>query len=1461
MIGMPPPSPEGSPRHRDLIALRIANLRKELEAETEPEIKAAILYEMGALHEHELGESRAAFDHYGQAHATAPGFQPALVAQLRIAERDTGSYDASALRSRHVATARAPALSAGALLDLALGSEDWVSLLREAIARSPHPVVPALVLEWLAEARGDDEAVLLALRTQAQLASHPELGAAVWIDAALSELDAGRPEDAIEALEHAAGCAALAWQARSLQLRIATENDRSGDVVRACVAMASALETAEPTTDPLDLPVTRHERLPLASFLYQHAAQVSATKLDDLAGATRYIAEALRVSPDDRVLRIDALSISEGDGNQVETEAREWFARMAPEDPAYVACEVRLALGREDLQSAIRFLQEAAARHPQSSYARAVLHVALARSGDRQARVALLQADAERAGDDAAALARWHAAQLASGTESQDLYERALVGANGARSRMLREAVGGAILGGDLSTLVERCDQLLQEDLDDEEQALLAFTRYAAQARLASIDEKRRALESALDDPLNDAWAPYLGRALGAWENDDGLLASAHDRLAERTEGMTRVGHLCAAGQAHARGHEWDAAEHSLREALTLAPDDPYVIGLLDGILREGGRPEDVVSLSRERSERPATSVLSQLSLLLAGATAERKGNLNAARHAYEQALVQAPGSVSAALALLDLARVRKDDQAALRAYSHLCESELGGGVPALYALLRGDALDGVDASASYAQALDEPLTGLAAAVSLLCIPLPFTTPEQRAYSEEVVAEAGGIVPEGVAEFTGAYAALREALDARGGSSANAWLDVARVAPDESLRAGLLVQGLRALRVARGTDAADEIFLLAQEAEELADGYADAAIAIDEALAPSDDAEVRAKSIGRKLRHDDAGRRNALDDAYCRALVDAEQADEAFSLLVQAIDERPDDLALWETIRHAARQVAQWPMVAQACERLAPFVEGALRADLLEEAGIVRLDDLEQYEQAEDLFRRALDEDPTREVAFHRLHDLLAEREDAAALDELVAARLSVGGATERSDLLYERARLLRGFSDRPGALAALGELFEAEPDHVGALALAAEVHVSLERWTDAVDCLRRLASAGVPKEQRRIAHLGAADFLETRLQAEDEALGELRAVEALGLAEPETWIRIGRLEESLGRAEVAAEAYGKALDAEPTNHEAMSRLERLVDDEQRATRIDAYEQALWACIRRGDLDAVMLGALADAAAWRGDETRAAAAREVQSALGIEPSSDEPAPPDLEDVSVAVLWDPEASTALQSVVERAGPELSRERHRAKKVSTDEPVYGELERLARRFGARSGSVGTSGSIGAVAARASRDGAIEWIVPHGMASGLDAEARFVAGRLAWAAPHGAAALVDGSAQRAAGMLLAALRASRCEVAEDGPVLPTVAVKLKRATRRAVHEAVGGARLDSAALLEHARRIQRSADRAGLLASGDIRAALTVLLHGQVDVHTLSVSERGLDLLWFWVGAGSPLWRRDV
>lgn len=1472
MIEQPPMSAGKIARRRDLVELRIANLRRELGAETEPPLQAAILYQVGVLYEHELAQVADAMEQYGRAREIAPGFQPALIAQLRIAERAQNGHDLAALRSEQVARATSPALSAAALVDLAVHSEDWASLLREAIARSEEPAVPALILEWLAEARGDEGAVRDALRAQATHAADPSLRAALSLDLALHELHCGHRDEAIAALDDACESDALVWQARSLQARIARQNERWDVFVRAATSMACLLEAAverNQASDPLSLPVPEDERLPMAAYLWQEAAACSAMRLGDSDAAAIYIDSALRLLPGRRLTRLQALLNAERIGDEAEINAAStWFHTVAPDDAAFVAHQVRRAIASDDNEAASNLLRDARARFPASEYAQAALEVTQIRAARHAERAEAFREQAEAAEGENEARLSWHAAQLVSldrttSDRAQNLYSAAAVTSARSKVEILREALGAAMRAGRPDAIIARCEELMGSDLDPAERATLAYCIYdVTRYGLRADEDAQHLLRDALLDSANQGWAPQLARAWAAWRGDPDLLARAHEALAALGPWDRRVGHLCAAGRAYAQNRDWKAAERVLRTALSVAPNDRFVVSLLEAALREGGRPEDVVSLSRERSQAESGAALGELSLLLAGVTAERNGNLSAARQAYEQALLESPRSLSAALSLHDVARREGDLTLTLRAYAALSDSDLGGGVPELYALLRGDALGaakGAGACTAYERALEHPSTSSAAAIALLSLPLALTNSDQRAAADEALVDAGADAPEALDGFATSYAALRASLGDVGVSSGEAWLRLSSSAPTETLRASALLQGLRAAAIARGAESTDELFMLAQEAEALSGREPDAAVAIDEALAPLDDAELRVRALEQKLSHSATLGRGALDAAHCRALVDAERGDDAVAILSRAIDERPDDLALWETLRVAARQARQWPLLAQACERLAPFVAGELSGDLLEEAGVVRMDQLQQYQQAEDLFRRALDEDPAREIAFRRLRDLLVAHEDAEALDELVSERLALGGPKDRLDLLYERARLLRGFSDRPGALELLGELFTSKPDHAGALALAAEVHVSLEQWAEAVDCLRRLAQAEIPDDQRRVAHLGAAGFLEVQLGAKAEALEELREIESLGFADAEVWVRIATLEVELERPDAAVEAYRRALEAEPTNEAAICGLIERVDETETDRAVAVYEAAVWARIDAGELDASLLDALRTAASWRGDEARASAARRAQRALGLGP----PAEHDVEDlspISVAALWDPDADAALQEVVRLAGPALSDDRLRGKKAGPNDPVFAELEALCRRFGARLGSVEISDRLSAPVARAGRDGEIQWLVPGELRGGLDAKARFIAGRLAWAAPHGGAGLLDGSAEEAAGMIAAVLRVSRCEVAAGEPALPAADVKLKRAVRKAVQQALGRAKPSPSSLLRHARSLQRSADRAGLLASGDVGAALAVLLKGRLQLDALGMSPRALDLLRFWIDADSPLWGSD-
>lgn len=1470
----PPPEPVRGMRKLDRVELRIANLERELESDADPSTRAAVLYHIGSLYEHDLDRIDEAMRCYAQSQQTAPSFQPAAIARMRIAERADGAYDATSLCSDMVAAAHAPAVRTAALIDLALRSREGAApLLQDAIERSPAPTIPALILEWLSEAMDDRQALGRALRAQAEHASHPALSGALWIDVALQEIEQGQVDAALDALERAGRSEDVEWSARGLERRLAKKHGRRDVLVGAATAMASMLEEAnqaEHAADPLRLPIPPSQRAPLAALLWQEAA-THGNALTDAAEASRYLESALRLLPDDLHIRLQSLSFAtQAADHEAIEQASDWFREAAPAHPAFVAYEISRALAVEDEHQALGILREVAARHPSSEYAQAALEVAWMRHDAHAELARRLEERAETAEGAIKQLLDWRAAWT-RGASAEGLDATALASAAPSAERwktpILRDALGAAMLARDADSVVARCDALLECRLHPDERILLSFSKYdALQNVLHRNEEAARVLRDALDQAAHESWAPYLARVRGALNDDPALLARGHEALAALTGGDLRIGHLCAAGQAHARANDWDAAERVVRLALQAAPNDRYVLSLLDGVLRESGQTEQVVALARERdlSHLPDAA---ELSLLLAGARAEREGNDHAARRAYEQAIGDRPDSVAAALALADVARASSEREVKLRAYQSLAESPLAGGVRELFALLHGDMLATEDGTANqagdaYEKALEHPISALNAAVALLSMPAHLTTDEQRAAAEEAVrdAEPSFEAPDDDG-FGAAYGALRAAFGQKGASTGDAWLQLAALAPSDGLRAATLLQGLRATRIARGDQATDDLFMIAQQVEDLAHVSPDAATAIDEVLAPGDDPELRAAALERKREHCAAAGHGAIEAAHSRALVEADRGIEAVALLSEAVEQRPDDLAIWETLRSAARQAGEWPLVAQACERLAQFVEGSLKADLLEEAAVVRLDGMQQAPQAEDLLRSALEADPGREMAFRRLHDLLAEKEDAEALEALVSARLARGGPKNRTDLLYEHARLLRGFSDRPGALEVLGELFTTDPDHAGALALAAEVHVSLAQWPEAVECLRRLASSSIPDEQRRLAHLGAADFLETRLGVKEEALGELRAIDTLGLADAETLTRIGSLEEALGNADSAIAAHRRALELDPTQPVAIAGLARLLEGERQQWALGQYEEAIWEQIEDGKLDTSSLQGLREAATWRGHTARALAIACVERALGVGPTRSEPWVLRIGDVSLDLLSSHAIDPVLEQVLRRVGPSLFKPRVRSKKTTSADPVCAQLQWLSEQLGTRAESISLGIDLAAPMAYGDSNGGIHWLVPEALREGLGQRSWFLAGRLAWAVPRGAGWWIEDSAGVAAGKIGALLRAARCRVAPGEAMLPAAEIKLRRTARKTVQEIVGDTPLGSEALLTFTRNLQASADRAGLLACGDVEVALATLLGGAPTVAALRSSTRGLDLARFCIDAASPVWRSDA
>ncbi|UJR79183.1 hypothetical protein [Sandaracinus amylolyticus] len=925
------------------------------------------------------------------------------------------------------------------------------------------------------------------------------------------------------------------------------------------------------------------------------------------------------------------------------------------------------------------------------------LSVAGAQAGDGRLEgwVARLAARAESSEGALRARIAWQGAHLAAtrihdAEHARSLYALALAAADDAtKATIAREWLGASLRLGHAAGARDAATALLdQTTIDDEERSAILRDLHELERMVLEDDA---AADATLDRALQTsaaAWAPDAARVLAAMRGDGALLARAHRKLAERaSDPDAAAAHLCAAARALVRvaasregGLEASRAELEdaatlLADALQRVPGHRYAVALLEEVYRARGDADAVVKLLREAAEADRAGRAMETQLLLAGAAAEAAGDHALARRTYEEAAERDPSAIGPLFALRRLAELREDDALLRLALERLSDVEVGAGAPGRATLELGEHQQLVAKQPSLA----EPPLRLALGVADLAAPaaldLALMGPSSPASmldgTRELVARAegdarlawrrelGGLQLDLLGESAAAEAIADEILatssdepwallaklratssdPARAADRAAALLALADATSDADASADLVVHALRVAALAG--QASDDAILRAVELEDARPGSFAAATLGLEALSEADDPGERADALGRWAVHASPESARATHAARARALGAAGRGAEATDALREVLASDPDDLASWEALRVAARDAERWMDVVEACDRLAAQVDGELRATLLEEAAAVLMDqtdpeDAEALVQAERRLREALEIDGGRAIAYGRLHDLLAERGDDAGLLELVQARADRTDEPEQlAPLFYELARLHRGLGRRDDALVSLDNLLMLEPEHVGGLALLVELHVQREAWPEAVQALRTLAGASdVPASQRRIARLGAADFLDKKMGQPLAAADELEAIDALGLADRALFERIadlcergGRIDravsvlgkaaaasrepaqraaaerraarlwdERLGDEDQAIAAYRRALDAVPTDVDAGGALAVLLDGPSRIALSTSFERSVRELLEADPTEPEALRMLATAARWRGDK-------------------------------------------------------------------------------------------------------------------------------------------------------------------------------------------------------------------------------------------------------------------------
>ncbi|MDW8360987.1 MAG: hypothetical protein RMK74_01190 [Myxococcales bacterium] len=1543
----------------------MALLRAEIEASTGDRTRAALLhYELGRLFESGAEEAQAARE-YLSAFNLDPRLRPALDALVTLFERRRSFknlvrlYEAEARVAGDDAERASAMLDRAALLEDRMGQPDAAAaLVVEALALHPSAAV-ALAAERIARRAADPQAIRTAMEARANAATDPTERAVLLVDLAAQLEALGDVDEALATCRRAAELASDARYALEQLERIARRHGRDADLAEALERQGRWLlelgRMPPESGESAQACSPEHER---AVALLAEAADLHARRAD-VERANAALELALRAMPDDPGLHWQRLLVCElaSDTAGVAVEAA-WLLENAERAGPFASV---LAFRRTehvhasgDVDAAIAQLQQIVDADVAPVAAGALLEDLLLETGNIDAVCARLELAAtdERRPPAARAQELWRAAQLAADAlgdfpRARGLYlQAAQLAADPAP--VLRELLAASLRHAAPQAAREAAERLLQCAIDPEEAAAVARDLHELlRSVLEDHDAADRLLEAELKHPRSVGWAPDVARLLAASRGDNAGLARAHEALAARESDESRaMAHLCAAARAHVRAGALDAAAERLRAVLARQPAHGYALAMLEEIHRRRGEAEEVVRLLREASEARRGSRAAEVALLLAGAEAEAAGDEATASASYEQAAEHDPTSLAPLVALDRLARRTGDRPLRLRALEALAERELAAATPGRFHLELGELYAFGARKPELAEdplraALDSDASGASAAIALL---LPgrdaVSTGSRIAAARRLLAaapasdfaqrllllEAVGVA-DAAAATEAASALLARAPDdplallARSSIAtppteerATWLLTLGRATAEPQTKAGLLLAATRAAIAAGNPQSSADAYLVATElAESVGPRRLEAATALEEtAVDGSKWSDDRLEALDARAANGPI----SILAASGRARLAAGRHAEAAERLRRVVDAQPDDLASWESLRVAARGAQRWNDVVEACDVLAAHVDGEARAQLLEEAAQVLMDELGDEDGAARRLREALAVDVRRPIAWHRLHDLLGARGETSELLELVDRRIdATDDPDELARLFYEQARLRRARGDLDGALASLRDVLALDETHVGALALEAEIHKAAGRPAEAVAAFRRLAAADIPPAQRRLAHLAAAAFLEKELADPAGAVRELEAIEALGLGDAALTHRIadlaeraglderalqalrraapahhgrtraeierraGRIAARLGRRDEAVDALRRALAEVPTDVESAEALVALLEPADRRATCAAFEAAVRVGLDADPLDAEALRRLRRVAAWTADadlEYRVLGALVVSGRA--EPSErhahDEhertaARTPSgrLSEATLAELGPGPRSAVLGNAID-ALSEIAAEvwptSLDALGVGRDElvpprqahPLRDEIAGILAAFGAPPLHELYVGGADAVRLSivSGRKGPIV-VVGRAVSAPLTTALRWSAGREAWGIREGLGWLAGRPLAEVVELVRAALLAAGVPVSAGPPTSALVGRIEKASSRRTRRALAEAAQREGAGALEGwIVRAWRGAARAGLLAAGSLRAALDAAGLAPGDVE-------GVELVRFWTSQQAAVARREL
>lgn len=1172
----------------------IARLRAEADACDDPTRKAVLLHEAAELEERAAGDELGAAREYLEAFNLENTFREPLEALVRILERrrslkNLGRVLDSLAKSAETSEERARALRALAAdaIDVKDDRDGARDYLEQAVDADASDQAGWLMLEIDAALRNDGDARRRALARRVDLAIDPKWAGLLRVDLAEEKANGGEHDDALDVLvEVVTSQDEAAFRACEVAERLARKAERQDREAWALVQRGDIV--LEGLGDP---PTARGRGVPralrragVAADAYVRAAacyRALGRTEDELATLER----AISVDPDATMPHLARIAAATrlGDLERASDIARSLLARGGrPELATHLwlaVAEAALARGdREGVIDACGRLLEAARDGEQGRTAVVpkTLLIDLLLDGSDPARLAqLLDADAaarptsEGRARGFLAAATVHAlfAGDADGAKAS-LGQAEANGESPAYVARLGLALAGAtpmatedggMLPFHLAWYEEAAAALRAASRDPAERSDLDVE--IARTRLARGDRDgaRAALERVADEAPRALLARVARLVLGGDAAGDALLA----RLADGATGDAAIAFAVARAVRASRRDEADARAAAV-EALGAAAEDDPLAALVRASSLVGDDPKGAAAILRELSRTEDAADLRDVLRTGAAVLLAKAGDAAAANEAIDELESDARAAFAPAHAALRRL-LAKGDEDVRREALEASDAPNFGPLERAIERITDPTAEGPGAEELLATLRDNEDVGLSRAALLLQVIWPDgnVSPETK---EQALGAFESLGPDAARQIE--RAALRRATrDADAPTAiiaAEGWHRVGGGIPaalemiiaaeqandnDAEVRARLALasslEGTAADLVAASASMIAHVAdlpappvptardpqiapLLALARAELAPPGADpshrevALRGLADVL-DSSSTTLHEMAAWSALARNDFGSARAL---FARSLELAQlAAEEPRSALEGAVET--------ELLAAGGRPTATW---AELVERLARHVEGrgdvAGAAELWEQVGHAWWNNIGDTARGERAFAEAFARDNTRRAAFDRVFRAVRARKEDDRLLQLVRRRLDVADdPPELTKLFWEQARVLRSKGDKDGALSSLEHVAMLEPDHVGALALSAEIYVGRQQYEEAAAALDRLSRQNVPAQQRLGAGIGAADLYETKLDRPEAALDVLVALDKAGMSDVAIHERVAR---AAARAEawVPATAY-----------------------------------------------------------------------------------------------------------------------------------------------------------------------------------------------------------------------------------------------------------------------------------------------------------------------------------------